>query len=282
VKNSSAWVGWTAGSWDSGSFIATRVRYTYTTGQAGGTNYAFSTATITNPTSEGTYYARAATYSDTSCSTVVDSGVTAFAIVYGVTVSATVSETLNFAISAVTNSNCNAYFGTVSGPDSTASTVAFGTLASTNTFYHACHDLTVSTNAGSGYAVTAQETTSLYESANGKTIDDSTGDSGSMSETATSTWATATNHPGFGYACANISGSDCSMTATSWYRQFACVGTDAQCDPGTGGETPQQVMANSGAVNAKQSRIEYKLTIDGTQEAGAYSNTIVYIATPTY
>lgn len=284
VKNDSAWSGWTVGEWSSGTFIATRVRYTHDTGQVGDPNtaYVFSTATITNPTNEGTYYARAATYSDTGCATGVDTGVTAFAIVYGVTVSATVSETLDFAISAVLNDDCDTYFGQFGGPDATASIVAYGTLALTNTFYHGCNDLTISTNAGSGYGVTAHETTSLLETVNSKTIDDSEGDSGSMSETTTSTWATADNHPGFGYACGNVSGNDCSMTATSWYRQFACVGTAAQCDPDDGGETAQKVMENSGAVNSAQARIEYKLTIDGTQEAGAYSNTIVYIATPTY
>jgi len=289
VVNDSGWVSWDVigtDRWDTGSFIATRVRYTYATGQAGGAGYAFSTATITNPTNEETYYARAVSYSDANCATAVDSGVTAFAIVYGVTVSATVSETLDFAISAVANADCSTYFGVLDGPASTASTVAYGTLTSPNTFYHGCNDLTVSTNAGSaGYGVTVQETTSLLESG-GKTIDDSTGDSNSMDETTTSTWATAANNPGFGYACGNVSGTDCLMTSTSWYKQFACKGTQgseaATCDPGAGSETSQTVMLNGGAVNASQVRIEYKLTIDGIQEAGAYSNTIVYIATPTY
>jgi len=288
VVNDSGWVSWDVigtDRWDTGSFIATRVRYTYATGQAGGAGYAFSTATITNPTNEETYYARAVSYSDANCATAVDSGVTAFAIVYGVTVSATVSETLDFAISAVANADCSTYFGVLDGPASTASTVAYGTLASTNTFYHGCNDLTVSTNAGTGYGVTAQETTSLLETANNKTIDDSEGDSGLMSETTTSTWVTANGNPGFGYACGNVSGTDCLMTSTSWYRQFACIGTlgneAATCDPEAGGEIAQRVMENDGLVNASQSRIEYKLTIDGTQEAGAYSNVIVYIATPT-
>lgn len=276
------WNGWTTANWTIAA-IATRVRYTYATGETGTANYSFATASITNPSAEGTYYARAATYSNEACSTGVDSGVTAFAIVYGVAVSATVPETLDFAISGITNANCDTIFGDFDGPDpTTASAVAFGELSSINTFYHACNDLTLSTNAGAGYSVTAHELTSLRDSTTSNLIEDSTGDSGSMDATTTSAWATADDNAGFGYACGNISGTDCVITSTSLYRQFACTGTATSlCSPNPSG-TPVSVMTNNTAVSASQSRIEYKLTISGTQAAGSYSNTVVYIATPTY
>lgn len=280
AKDSSNWNGWTVNDW-TGSFIATRVRYDDATGETGGAAYSFSTSGITNPSATSTYYARVASYSDTGCTTGVDSGVTAFAILYGVSVSATVAETLNFAVGSVTNDNCDTYFGVLAGPNSTSSSVAYGELSSTDTFYHACNDLTVSTNAGNGYAVTGQETTSLYDSGTDTTIDDA-GVETSMSESATDLWATTTDN-GFGYACADISGSDCSMTSTSWYREFACMSsTDSECNPGSGSETAQTLMENAGDVSGNQSRIEYKVNVSGTQAAGSYSNTIVYIATPTY
>ena len=279
---SGEWNGWTYANWTATTtFTATRVRYINTTGEAGGSSYSFSTATITNSDTAGTYYARAASYSDVTCGTAVDSGVTAFAIISGVAVSATVPETLTFTIGAVVNGTCDTTFGTFGGPASTATNVAYGEISSTETFYHGCQDLTVSTNANDGYSVTGQETTNLRDTTISMNLSDSLGDSGSMSQTATSAWSTSTNN-GFGFACANATGTDCAMTATTWYSQFSCVGSDAQCDPGTGAEAAQSVMSNAAAVSGNASRIQYKLSVSATQAAGSYSNTVVYIATPTY
>jgi len=279
---SSTWNGWPHASWTASTSLATRIRFTYATGTTGGSDYSFTATGVTNPSSAGTNYARVTTYSDATCSTSVDTGVVAFAVVSGVTVSATVPETLTFTIAGVTNSNCDTDFGVLAGPDSATTTVTYGSLSAVDTFHHACQDITVSTNANSGYSVTGQEQTNLRDTTLSVNIDDSTGDSGSMTESTTSTWATASGNAGFGYSCSDQSGSDCSLTATSLYRQFACIGADANCDPGSGSETAQTVLSNAGAVSGSQGRIEYKLTVGGTQQAGSYSNTIVYICTPTY
>lgn len=275
------WSGWTYAAWTASTMTASRVLFTNAAGQVGAGDRIFSATGITNPGSTGTRYARVASYSNVSCSTGVDSGVAAFAVVYGVTVSATVAETLNFTIDLVANNDCDTTFGQLAGPGSTASTVPFGELSLTNTFYHACQDLTVLTNASYGYNVTTQETTSLLDSDTGQTIDDSLGDSGLMSESASSIWSD-TDNTGFAYACGNITGSACVMTSTAWYRQFACrSATTTECNPGDGDEAPQQVMLASSATS-NESRIQYKINIDVTQSAGDYSNSVVYIATPTY
>ena len=120
----------------------------------------------------------------------------------------------------------------------------------------------------------------VADTVTGKNIVDSTGDSGGMTENATSLWSTTSNY-GFAYSCGNINGAACSLAATSQYRQFACRGTDAQCDPGTGAETATTVMLSSTATTAT-SRIQYKVNISAVQAAVSYSNTIVYIATPTF
>lgn len=198
-----------------------------------------------------------------------------------VEVSAAVLESLSFSIEGVTNANCDTTFGTFDGPNSTATSVPYGLLSSLDTFHHACQDLTVSTNAGGGYSTTVHETTNLRDDSIPANIPDSQGDNSVMSETTTDTWATAT-YNGFAYTCADISGSDCDMTATTLYRQFACLGTGDECDPGEGSETAQIVMQNSGTVSNNKSRIQYKVSISITQAAGSYSNTIVYITTPTY
>ena len=235
---------------------------------------------ITNPTA-ATYTVDLTTQNASAVN--IDTGKCMVAIISGVTVSATVSETLSFAIDLVTNANCDTSFSVLGGPDSTATTVPFGTLAAVDTFYHACQDLTLSTNATNGYAITVQELTNLRDTAISKNIADSTGDNGTMTESTSDTWATATGNDGFGYSCANNAGggTDCAFTYTN-YRQFACTGSDANCDPGSGAETPQTVMSNANPVSGSSSRIEYKLSVSGTQQAGTYSNTIVYIATPTY
>jgi len=211
-----------------------------------------------------------------------DTGKIKVSVIAGVTVSATVSESLSFVIGLVTNAACDTSFSVLGGPDSTATTVPFGTLAAVDTFYHACQDLTLSTNATNGYAITTQELTNLRDTTISKNIADSTGDAGTMTEIVTNAWATAAAHSGFGYSCANNAGggTDCAFLAA--YKQFACTGVDANCDPGSGAETPQTVMSNVGSVSASSSRIEYKLTVSGSQQAGTYSNTVMYIATPTY
>jgi hypothetical protein len=211
-----------------------------------------------------------------------DTGKIKVSVIAGVTVSATVSGSLSFVIGLVTNADCDSSFSVLGGPDSTATTVPFGTLAAVDTFYHACQDLTLSTNATSGYAITTQELTNLRDTTISKNIADTTGDNGLMTESTLDAWATAAAHSGFGYSCVNISGTDCVLAANTNYKQFACTGADAACDPDAGAETPQAVMSKANSVSGSSGRIEYKLSVSGSQQAGTYSNTVMYIATPTY
>lgn len=213
----------------------------------------------------------------------MDTGTAAFAVVEGVTVTATINETLSFSLATVSGANCDTVFGDMQDATATATTIAFGTIAAINTFYHGCNNLTVGTNGSSGFAVTGQENDSLYDSSittASTTIYDSSGDSGSMSETASSIWGTASNN-GFGYACYDSTGDVCVLNTTSQYRAFACTGADGVCNPGTGGKSPETVLSSSTATSTV-SWIEYKLSVSPVQAAGNYTNTITYIATPTY
>ena len=204
-----------------------------------------------------------------------NSGDILIAVVEGVAVSVTIDESLSFSVTSTTNADCDTAFSVLAGPDSTASTVPFGTQSSANTFVHACQDLAISTNASSGYAVTAQTNTSLKSGSN--LINSGTCD-GTCNETATDTWGTATNN-GFAYSS---TGTDSVITATTDYRTFACIGaTTTNCLPG-GVETAQNVMTNASPVSNSTATIEYKLSFSGTQAAGTYSNTVTYIATPTF
>jgi len=203
-----------------------------------------------------------------------DSGDMLIAIVEGVAVSVTIDESLAFTIASSTNDDCDTAFSSLPGPDSTASTVPFGTLTTPNAFTHACQNLTVSTNASSGYVVTAQIDRSLRSGslliANGNC-------DGTCDITATDTW-TGTSNNGFAYSA---TGTDAILHDVD-YRNFACTGvTTTDCLP-RGGETAQNVMISTIAVSNSTATVEYKLNFSGTQEAGTYTNTVTYIVTPTF
>lgn len=277
------WTGLTETNWTIASTVDGTITWTYAAGTApAGGNVTMVFDGITNPSSTATAYAQISTFDNIDCaSSDVDTGVAAVAYLPAVTVSATVSESLSFSVAGVSNANCSSSFSAHSGPDpTTATAINFSTLATVNTFYHGCQDLTVSTNATDGYTVTLHELTSLMSGS--LTIDESTGDDNLMDFDTSSAWATAANNAGFGYACNDETGTDCTMAANTTYMAVPCVGNDASCDPGSGGETAQSIMTNSGPVDANVSRIEYKLTVDGTQEAAAYSNTLMYVITPTF
>jgi len=211
-----------------------------------------------------------------------NSGSALVAVVEGVTVSVSVDESLTFSIAGVASGSCT-QGGAATAITTTVSTVPFGASGlSPETFYKGCHDIAVGTNAASGYTVSVQENRSLLSGTD--TIDDTLCDAGDCSEViaagTTKTWATATNN-GFGYTC---SGSQCNaeFATAAEFNQFPCTGADAVCDGGTGAEAATTPISNAGATTAQTNRIIYKLSFDTVQQAGDYTNTITYIATPTF
>lgn len=271
------WSGWTHADWTISTTTAGEIRYTNGAGQAGGVNFSFSTANITNSTTSGTYFARVTTYTNTDCSTgETDSGVVAFAIISGVTVTAIVAETLVVEVTGVSAADCTQSSGT--SVTTTATAVPFGVIAPA-TFYRGCQNIRVATNAANGFVMTTQEQTNLrYTTIN---IPDTTCDATGCSEVTARPWV-STGFPGYGHSCYNIVGTPCNTVyAADNFRQFACRGTDAECDPGTGGETPQMFMSTTGPADVT-GRILHRIAISPLQAAGSYSATVVYIATPIY
>lgn len=227
-----------------------------------GINATYGTAganQITNPTA-AVYNIDITAAGDSS-----ETGRAKVAIISGVTVSATVDESLTFTIAAVDSVDCTDG-GSATAVTSTATTVPFSTL-SANTFKKACQILTVDTNAGDGYTMTSQETDQLTN-AGADTIPDTTCDSGSCDETTGGAWGTATNN-GFGHTCL---GFDCVAAYSSGtnFRQFASIADT---------ETAVQIRSSSTPVTNSISTIVYKISVSGSQESGDYSNTVVYIAT---
>jgi len=214
-----------------------------------------------------------------------DSGVAYVAIIEGVTVSVTVEESLSFSIAGVAAGSCTGDTGTPApvAITTTATTVPFGTIIDTDRFYVGCQLLTLSTNAVDGYQVTAETDTSLRNDGADDNIDSGACD-GTCTQSTGDTWATPSNN-GFAYFCEEGTNTPCDDAgdATSEYRNFACTGSDNNCDPRTGGEAPVVVMTEAGTASSSTATVHYKLSIDPTQTTGLTYDTIVtYIATGTF
>lgn len=149
-------------------------------------------------------------------------------------------------------------------------TIAFGQLTA-GTPATGSHDLTVISDAPSGYQVTAQETTRLANlNYAGVYIPDTTGDAGTITETTSGAW-TSNSIYGFGYTLANVTGTDAAFT--SGYKQFA----DASAP-----ENPVVVMSNGGTAPNKQVTVSYKVNVSSAQQPGSYETKVTYIISGTY
>ena len=147
--------------------------------------------------------------------------------------------------------------------------IDLGTLSST-AFGTGNHTLIVSA-PGQGYSVTAYETTPLKLMGGSVTVPDTTCDSGTCDETTAGIWNSPGN-PGFGY---NMSGDDIPATfaGSTYFRPFP---------DGSLAETPAVVMTSADAGRDRTATVTYHASIAGSQAAGDYETSVIYIATPVY
>lgn len=217
--------------------------------------------------------------------TTLDSVPIKIAPVEGVLLSASIDETLNFTVAAVTSANLPTTCGfTPAGTlvTTTATTVPFGSSISSNTFYNGAQQLTVSTNAPGGYSVkieqndqmgkdgkictgAADETTSC--------IKDTTCNAGSCTFSTSADWSTNTIN-GLGYALNNVSGTDAVFLYNESSRTFSAKSLPDQEQS----QAKQNVMLATGVRNASSACIVYRLSVSGTQPAGYYFNKVKYTA----
>lgn len=238
---------------------------------------------ITNPSTTNTTFFVRITTVDGGSATIDGPDSAAFAILTAtsIAVSATVDPTLTFTVASVASS------GTVNGATTTvtttANTIPFGTLTSGNPAI-AAQDLTVTTNASSGYTITASHAATiagnppLVSSGNNTDNIDTFNDSGA-SNASPATWSapagsTANTDTGyFGYTT-----NDASL----------CTGTAARFTSSGGNKwagtttTGQEVSCNAAGASSEVTRIGYQAEINDLQPAGAYTGTVILIATPTY
>jgi len=229
----------------------------------------------------------------------------------GVFVSATVDETLSFAVAAVT-ADSGSYCGitrTSSTPDSTVYSIPWGTVPSTYAVatHNTAQQLTVSTNALSGYKVYIEENDQMGRNGNvctgatpsvgeftfsaGTCIRDTLCGSTACSHTAAYDWTDMATYVGFGYSLANVSGTDAKFVfnsaaapcnATAGAGSF-CAKTPADQEvPESRSDTNAEIMTNTGPVSGSSVYACYRIAIGGTQPAGYYYNKVKYTAVPTF
>ena len=200
-------------------------------------------------------------------STPVDSVTGKIAMIEPVLVTATVDPSITFSITGI--SSAQTACGLTTSVATTNSSVPFGSLT-INAFKYAAHLLSVSTNAASGYAVTAVQNADLTMYGTANTIPATTCDTGTCSTTVGAAWITATGHPGFGYTMQSVSGATVNPT-TGNFEKFP-----------TAGGTPSQIMSSTGVSDSHTANVCYQISVSASQTAGDYENQITYTATASF
>jgi hypothetical protein len=222
---------------------------------------------------------------------VIDYVVPRAAPVEAVLISGTVDETLNFIVSGM--SSGSSYCGNNASVSATATSIPWGHPV-TNTFVYAAQQLTVNTNAASGYTVTIEESDQMGRNGNvctgttpavdgftfgsGKCIRDTLCAASACTDTTAADWTSPTVYPGLGYSLASQSGTD----APFFWSEKTRVWSAKPLPDKQGGDAVQSIMSNSGPVSGSSIYVCYKLAISGTQPSGYYYNIAKYTATATF
>ncbi len=251
---------------DTGTAIVIEIGTNATAGSAGNDQ-------ITNSTA-GTYTENfAGNYGDDSQDTIL-------VITAGVTVSATVDETLSTTIAGLAPAACDTTGGTESNT-TTSTSVSFGPsgVIATEAFYDQCQQITVGTNAASGYSVTIYTTTGLDSGANAFGV--GTCDGG-CNLTTPNTWATATNN-GYGVCMKDETGNAAATANAGWDTAGEMCGGGTQkfelVADLSGSQTPSTIMSSTTTESGDISEVGWRISADAAQAAGTYTGTADYITT---
>jgi hypothetical protein len=168
----------------------------------------------------------------------------------------------------------------------TAVTVPFGTLSSSNTFYEGCQKISIITNAGNGYTITTREDHSL-RTASGLAIADTGCDANGCLNTPSTAaaWVTNTNS-GLGISCANAATSaSCWTVNPNWINgtRWAPLASEGNTNSTGGTQTPAVFSGLTGATSVEViTKAKYRIAVPTGQAAGTYTNLVSFIATPVY
>lgn len=249
-----------------------------------------TTPTLINPTktaTAGTADLWKIFIKTTDGSNDLDIGSTKIGTIESVFVQATVEPTLTFTIAGVANNTnintigaCAGNITTNSGIPSTATDVNLGILGN-GYISRSAQQLTVSTNAATGYVITATSSGQLKNPASGVIILDA---NGGTSLTANDTPAPETmvaGTPAFGiHPC----GGKSNINTNQWVVA-GDISTAKFSNPwNTGTNTFYNTIASysGGAVTSDATAVLYAATISSTTPAGIYYTTLTYVATATF
>lgn len=261
--------GLTDGSWTGYYTTNGTLQYENSTGQAStATPVTITTNGITNPSSTGVYYAQIRTYSGLAthaCSGEVDHVTVAFAVTAGQALSVDVDPSLSFAVSNLANGiTINGASTTVNISAANVNTIPLGHINSSANVIVG-QSLTVQTNAVNGYTVYASYSGTLSDGAGTPhTIADHTGTNG----TPTSFPSAGTSAFGYTTSSTTLSGTGTRFQSNKWAK-FETWGY----------EVAKKTTKTSGD---DVTNVGIQVGVSGSQEAGTYTTTIIYVATPTY
>ncbi len=205
-----------------------------------------------------------------------DSGQVRVAIIDQVTVSASVDTSLTFTVSGVNASSTVNGSPTTTAATTTSTSLPFGTLA-IGVSRVLAHDLSVTTNAASGYSVTVAVTGAL-QSTTGAVIDGFVNGSNTNTPSAWQGPSALIADPAT-YGHWGITSDDATTSRSAEFD------SDEWVSPST---TPIVVMGNTGPSDGSTNgfgltRVGYQAQISALQEAGDdYTTTLRYVATPVF
>lgn len=150
------------------------------------------------------------------------------------------------------------------------SSTAINLSLTPNTFSTDSHTITV-TAPGQGYSVTVIALTPLTQTGTSTTIPSTTCDDGNCTKSLASIWSNPVIN-GFGY---NLTGNDIAsdFVGSSYFRPFPDLSS---------GDNPETIMTSIQSGKNRLATVNYQLSPSGSQAAGTYTTSIVYIATPAY
>jgi hypothetical protein len=151
-------------------------------------------------------------------------------------------------------------------------TIDFGILTPNNPVTRQ-QKLSVIKGSSGGYLITAFENHPLSNPA-GAQIPNTTCDNGNCNDKNAGFWRSTLTY-GFGYRCEYTTDSLCStdFQKENFYKQFADESIN---------KMPENIVSGDNTVSSRQETLTYKVNIPTSQFPGDYSNTITFIAVPTF
>lgn len=138
----------------------------------------------------------------------------------------------------------------------------------------AAHTLLINAPNAGGYTIYTYEAHPLQTIDGSYAIPDTTCDNNDCDETVAALWQDTTVG-GFGF---NVQGADVAsdFISSDHFRQFANKAATSPVEP------MEAIMSTTSAAFERQSTVTYKAGLSGSEAAGRYQTSVIYVAVPGY